>query len=199
MVESHGNDSDTAPVNPVLASILYSSSDQQFPTTHPREQNQTNTSSIPIQPQTQQQALAQVAVGRGIRHGYTVQKATGDSNPRQVVAIAPAPIATKSPVEASLSALQNNYHNSLQNLSRLDAEENAQGHLQYLRSSSMSLSNTTPFIPGSLSRDDSLVDLAMIPQFDETEPIPGLPEGSNALTFVDFPWMESNAIDDYGR
>ena len=168
-------------MNPVLAGILYrSNSDQQMPTgaqTHGAE-----TVSTPTQPQSQQQAIAQVAVGRGIRHGYTAPT----TMPQTVSSSTPNPLAPKTPVEASLSALTSNYHSSLQNLSRLDAEVGTQE--QRLISDSFN-----DYIPGTLSRDDSLVDLAMIPVLDESEPVQPAPQGSNRLTFVDFPWLESNA------
>ena len=171
---------DASSVNPVLAGILYrSSSDQQISTSAqtPGTETQALSSSVTIQPQSQQQ-IARVAVGRGIRHGYTVPPALSHSS-------TPNPLAPKTPVEASLSALTSNYHSSLQNLSRLDAEVGAQG--QRILSDSIH-----DYVPGTLSRDDSLVDLAMIPLLDESEPVQPVPQGSNGLTFVDFPWLESS-------
>ena len=52
-------------------------------------------------------------------------------------------------------------------------------------------SSLNPYVPGSMRRDDSLVDLAMIPMIDG-----GTQENmfaSNGLTFVDFPWQDPNA------
>ena len=175
------NATDASSVNPVLAGILYrSSSDQQMSTSAqtPGTETQPLSSSVSIPPQSQQQAIARVAVGRGIRHGYTAPATLSHSS-------TPNPLAPKTPVEASLSALTSNYHSSLQNLSRLDAEVGAQGQ-RILNDSNYD------YVPGTLSRDDSLVDLAMIPLLDESEPVQPLPQGSNGLTFVDFPWLESS-------
>lgn len=132
-----------------------------------------------------QQAIAQAAVGRGVRHslGYDpkaiadVQSAAGEGERFML----------PTGVEDSLSALTNNYQNSL-------AE-----HKLYKESSpDEAPSSSNPYskqsespngdVPTFLSRDSSLIDLAMIPTLDETEEPPGVP----GMNFVDFPQPEVN-------
>lgn len=124
-----------------------------------------------------QQALAQVAVGRGIRHGFS-----------RPVTIKPVPLPSTSgiepsqtPVQAGLSALSDNFQNSLRQ-DGASLHESNQAYDQN-RDNPSSLS----YVPGSLRRDDSLVDLAMIPFIDEDGQMEDL-GGSDGLAFIDFPW-----------
>jgi hypothetical protein len=146
-------------LDPVLAGRLQRSGEES-----------NSQSSTGNQPQHTQQALARVAVGKGIRHSFTIK-----SN----VDVKKA--ASQSPVQAGLSALTSNFKNSLQG-STAEGSKNQVG--------SESSTNSHTYVPGSLRRDDSLVDLAMIPMIDG-DPIPNDQGASAALTFIDFPWDPS--------
>jgi hypothetical protein len=163
----------TSQVNPVLAGILYrSTSDQVLDLVQP---------SVANQPQHTQQALARVAVGKGIRHGFTLPQTKNSSIlPQEITPRTPNPSAAESPVEASLSALTNNFRNSLGGIAAATDQD---------RSQDRAIARMAAYIPGSLSRDDSLVDLAMIPMVeegDQTTPAPS----TGPFTFVDFPWQD---------
>jgi hypothetical protein len=157
----------TSQVNPVLAGILYrSTSDQVLDLVQPNSGgNQT---------QHTQQALARVAVGKGIRHGFTLPQSKNSS-------IMPPPsAASESPVEASLSALTNNFRNSLGGITTASDQD---------RSQDRAIARMAAYIPGSLSRDDSLVDLAMIPMIEEGDQSIAA-TSTGPYTFVDFPWQD---------
>jgi hypothetical protein len=163
----------TSQVNPVLAGILYrSTSDQVLDHVQPSGGNQ---------PQHTQQALARVAVGKGIRHGFTLPQTKNSSIlPQEKTPRISNPSAAESPVEASLSALTNNFRNSLEGLTTPTDQD---------RSQDRAIARMAAYIPGSLSRDDSLVDLAMIPMVEEGDqsiPVPS----TGPYTFVDFPWQD---------
>lgn len=196
-----GNSNQEAPsstsVNPVLAGILYRSASSDNTAT------QSNSSHAP---QQSQKALARVAVGRGIRHGFIPQQQhTGSSTSLNVAKSAPKVVAP-SPVQASLNALTNNFKNSLQGLQ--SSEHNVSGSGDHSVSGSISsqrdlyqgangavLAPNIEYIPGSLRRDDSLVDLAMIPIAEEGfETAEGA--GSIGFSFVDFPFDSSYFLND---
>lgn len=126
-----------------------------------------------------QQAIAQAAVGRGIRHSIKQGGAVAQIElPPAVTELVPSPLAPPTTtnysmstgVQDSLSQLANNYQNSIGDLPDLPDQPD------YLND---------PF-PSLLSRNSSLIDLAMIPAFDENEPLPTGP----GMNFVDFPQPE---------
>jgi len=167
------------PVNPVLAGILYKSASESAGSLH------TSTVASPRSKQSQQ-ALARVAVGKGIRHSFSMPQSKDSVAVRPTAT--PNPLTAGSPVQDSLSQLQSNYKNSLQDLA---AQEKSTALPDSTVSSRQPSSSLNPYVPGSMRRDDSLVDLAMIPMIDG-----GTQENmfaSNGLTFVDFPWQDPNA------
>jgi hypothetical protein len=87
-------------------------------------------------------------------------------------------------VEASLSALKNNFQNSL---------EAAQEQTMMSTENSDDAPATIGYVPGSMRRDDSLVDLAMIPLVDEGNEEVDFFSSSAGLSFIDFPWQDPNA------
>lgn len=129
------------------------------------------------------QALAQAAVGRGVRHTVSIDHTTYASSP-QAKSSEPAPSAASSATRISnsgtntqndLSELALNYKNSLNDFLQ-DVEPNPIG-------------NT-----GFLSRNSSLIDLAMIPSVEEEEQLSvnepssqDIDPYSLGLNFVDFP------------
>lgn len=130
-----------------------------------RHSNQCATSS--------QLALARTAVGRGIRHGVTLS-----SKPTPVTDILQVPDPLLQHRSDSLSQLASNYQHSLDDYRSQD-DARAQNNEQY---------------QGHLSRDSSLVDLAMIPSLDDMASYH--PESTISTKdefgwgFVDFPYPE---------
>lgn len=83
-------------------------------------------------------------------------------------------------VQAGLSALTNNFKSSLE-----------AAHGEPAVSNEDSGDDAYPlagYVPGSMRRDDSLVDLAMIPVADDESPSDYIPP--SGLTFIDFPWQD---------
>jgi hypothetical protein len=174
-----------AAVNPVLANILYRSANDSTTALDASRTSAQAAGENP--PQRSQQALARVAVGKGIRHSFTMKK--------------PAPLPGRttnvpisdSPVEASLSALKSNFKNSLQDIDEASVKDiDAASDI----TAAQVLSRTEPsaiseYIPGSMRRDDSLVDLAMIPLVEDGGTQEHL-DTSMGLTFIDFPWQDPN-------
>lgn len=161
-------------VNPVLADILYRSASDQ--------PNSNATATQPPGVSLSQQDLARVAVGRGIRHSFTVQKTVSSTSVPPLPTATPNPLLPQPGQTSALSALQNNFRNSLQDFMS-DETTGAE-----LTSNSEASSSLIQYTPGSLRRDDSLVDLAMIPIFED-----GAANPYNGYTFVDFPWQDPNA------
>jgi hypothetical protein len=183
--------SSSAPVNPVLAGILYRSSDQNntfYPSgTYANLSSQKSgpsavSSSTNLLPQSQQ-ALARVAVGKGIRHSFNIPQQ--QSVAKRPPLVAPNVSSVAESTQASLSALQSNFQNSL-------LHSQSQGAEASDAFSNQEAETANGFIPGTLRRDDSLVDLAMIPMLDDSDQIQDM-QGSHGLTFVDFPWQDSSA------
>lgn len=141
-------------------------------------------------PANTQQAIAQAAVGRGIRHsigfGAAAAPAATDT---QATANAPDQQTSKflipMRVEDSLSQLANNYQNSLVDLPSYP--EQAVSSSQPASQGQPAAYPQEPF-PSLLSRNSSLVDLAMIPTLEEgeTDAMPIVP----GMNFVDFPQPE---------
>lgn len=137
-----------------------------------------------------QKALARVAVGKGVRHGF-VPKSNGNG----VVAIGSAhktpSVVAPSPVQASLSALTDNYRNSLNELQHADqggpSNETQGTGPASSHMAEQSTNNILSYVPGSLRRDDSLVDLAMIPMAEEGTDSNAMGD-AYGFSFVDFPF-----------
>jgi hypothetical protein len=199
-----------ASINPVLNGILYHS---KIPASMATASAIAATKK-PLASQLPQQAgihqaLARTAVGKGIRHGYCY---TAVSQPAQPVpeqpvhrgsvsqSYAAAPLGGTSfdfpelqTANDSLSQLTNNYRNSLNDLSsqNLDDEALMPTPLDQMRDFSISASGTGAF-GGFLSRESSLLDLAMIPNVD----CDGQQSDfrSFGMNFVDFPNPEVYAM-----
>lgn len=157
----------SAQVNPVLAGILQRNKASFAPlvTSHKPP------SSIPA-PSGSHQALAQAAVGRGVRHGYSAANVSSAKRPESTTSSTAAASNVNFETNDSLSQLAYNYRNSLNDLSenKLLDDSNVDSS-QYNEGYSF------------LSRNSSLVDLAMIPSVDDGNEDPQ----DFGLSFVDFP------------
>ena len=135
--------------------------------------------------------LAKAAVGRGIRHGYSAQSSDNAVETRPAataeqstgMAFLDDPPQLGMSVESSLSELTSNY---------LKAQGNGNSTASATTSA---MDNTARHVPNAgasmLSRESSLVDLAMLP----TLPLPGPPQNeetnTDPFTFIDFPNQDS--------
>lgn len=191
------------PVNPVLAGILYRSSGDN--TT-----GSTSNTSISTLHQSQQ-AIARVAVGKGVRHGFVphqgknlhkyVDSSSQALNAKQVSTSRIAP----SPVQASLNALTQNFNQSMHETVGNNAEvvgkptavasvdmnryhNSASSAVPASAAVSAVTTGREAYVPGSLHRDDSLVDLAMIPCIGDGTANESNVEASSGFSFVDFPF-----------
>lgn len=131
---------------------------------------------------TSQQALARSAAGRGIRHGWSA-----DGARHHVVDSDPADTG-------AMSDSTNDDH--FLHLER-DYSHHVNGNDQAISSSSetdLASLDESAFRPtyGFLSRNSSLVDLAMIPEVEEESTSNTTNHG---LTFVDFPNVPNDAGD----
>lgn len=147
-----------------------------------------------------QQAIAQSAVGRGIRHSFSgASTAAATAAAAAAAERQPAPGAPTEPtaqfliptrVEDSLSQLASNYQNSLVDLPTYPEQPVSNAQPQAvpgpLTSQAPEASYRDPF-PSLLSRNSSLVDLAMIPSLEgDGDGVPTIP----GMSFVDFPQPE---------
>jgi hypothetical protein len=190
-------------VNPALAGILH-----RHQGSHPiavtAAARNTVGSQIPLKLGSHQ-ALARAAVGRGIRHGYSMNTGTRPSQPLQADEVHSTTVAQGTATAAlsraslsvqdstdSLSELTNNYRSSLNELSSQDmADELLPTPLDQMRDSNNLSPNESGSFTGSgsfacfLPRDSSLIDLAMIDNVD----MDGQQSDFQALgmSFVDFP------------
>jgi hypothetical protein len=199
-------------INPVLAGILYRSKSPAETANatataaaaamKPPASHLPNTTGV-------HQALARTAVGRGIRHSYSLgagshpgsHPGSQPARPMQVqsmqTASAPQPSANVAShpgappfdfpelpnANDSLSQLTSNYRNSLNDMSAqasLD-DETMPTPLDQMRDG-----NASGAFGGFLSRNSSLVDLAMIPNVDEVDD-QQTDFQSFGMNFVDFP------------
>jgi hypothetical protein len=154
-----------------------------------------------------QQALAQAAVGKGVRHGFAVPASTSHESATAALASAsmifPDPPQLELPdFQDSLSELTNNYRNSLQ-----DAESSGDYPGKSANEMNEQTNESDPSFQmyNFLSRDSSLVDLAMLipttnldsnEQLSEqtsVEPTPVNEMANTMMPFVDFPPMEAPA------
>lgn len=196
-------------VNPVLAGILQRSTQGQRPQGQTVNNGAVRKSSDPSVPS--HIAVAQAAVGRGIRHNYTarlppnVPTATprrdvnppmtaSPVNPRGAarsyssssqVQTQPAPSGTRTS-STPLSQLVTNYQNTLQDMSSSNAPAES--------TDPTPLNEMQEPYSGFLSREDSLIDLAMIPIVDYSgeQSEPALEDGAQneddiSFNFIDFP------------
>ena len=190
----------TSVVNPVLAGILHKSGSGGLtgvlsPSTSGNDL-QTSGSARAVNPT--QRDIARVAVGRGIRHGLT--KSQIQAHPRATAvhsssstlahSSSGSQVVGSSPVQEGLDALTSNFRNSLNDLPQ--AAGISHGQVPQQPSSGLAASRNRGYVPGSLRRDDSLVDLAMIPTLDETghdsNANPLAAGSSSGFDFVDFPF-----------
>jgi hypothetical protein len=189
-------------INPVLAGILYRSKSPAEVAT--ANANAAAAARKPVASQLSQttgahQALARTAVGRGIRHGYSLNAGSHPANQPSRLAqntSAPQGNATAAPGGApfefpdqmpsandSLSQLTSNYRNSLNDMSAQSLDdETMPTPLDQMRDSNAS----GAFGGFLLSRNSSLVDLAMIPNVDEADD-QQTDFRSFGMNFVDFP------------
>lgn len=172
----------------MLANILYrSTSENQLTSKTP-----VNPRNEHIAPNQSQQEIARIAVGRGIRHSFSHPNSINPAPlpprhlpPSQGPTTAPhvsEPNDSTPVVEASLSALKNNFQISL-------GAANGDNSINSGDNTGI-LPPATGYQPGSMHRDDSLVDLAMIPFEDDGDQSEYF--ASSGLTFIDFPWQDPN-------
>ena len=131
-----------------------------------------------------QQAIAQSAVGRGIRHSLGMSApsvATTHGTQAATTVAENSSVPIPSGVQESLSQLASNYQNSIGDLPSYPEGVGSQDQSQGAGSAAYN----DPF-PSLLSRNSSLVDLAMIPTLDDGEPFISTP----GMRFVDFPQPE---------
>ena len=170
--------------------------------------------------QQSQKAIARVAVGKGVRHGYVPHqsknrlKSSNDSSSnslystkqQQVPATTLTTTVASSPLEAGLNALTQNFNQSMhETIASIDVNVSGvvegyvpgaivQTHTHEDTNTimnhpySLSIAGRVPYVPGSLHRDDSLVDLAMIPMIDDGNTVHSNVAASTGFSFVDFPF-----------
>lgn len=151
-----------------------------------------------------QQAIAQSAVGRGIRHSFSAAStalttvtasAAAEGHPTLGAPTEPPTqflIPTR--VEDSLSQLASNYHNSLVDLPAYPEQPVSNVQPQAVPDPLTSQAPEAPYrdpFPTLLSRNSSLIDLAMIPTMEgdgdgDGDGVPTIP----GMSFVDFPQPE---------
>ena len=146
-----------------------------------------------------------MAVGKGVRHGFVPQQSknrlkNSDSSSNILVT---QEVSTRtlapSPVQASLNALAQNFNQSMHET--IDSADNIEGKPSAIPShqdmnqyplpiSAISTNNDDrgAYVPGSLHRDDSLVDLAMIPLIGDGDITESNVAASTGFSFVDFPF-----------
>ena len=149
---------------------------------------------------------ARVAVGKGVRHGFVPHQTkhrqkTIDSSSQ---ALATQHVSTTrvvpTPVEASLNALTQNFnqsmHDTVDNSAAMEGNPaSVASHLdvnQYQLPAPAAVSTGSmgrvAYVPGSLHRDNSLVDLAMIPMIGDGTGSDTNVASSTGFSFVDFPF-----------
>lgn len=194
-------------MNPVLAGILQRSTGAPLEkgakiaaASAPSQASRPSVSSS-----SSQQEVARAAVGKGVRHGFMASSSTGATD-----ALASASMIFPDPpnlgfpaVEDSLSELTNNYRNSLQSaVSSMHNQQDESG------SSEESKEQRDPSFQmyNFLSRDSSLVDLAMLvpatnadttaaetdaePPESDVDPTPVNELGNSSMPLLDFSGMD---------
>jgi len=175
-------------VNPVLIGILHRSSGENATGTTQNTSNSTM--------QQSQKAIARVAVGKGVRHGYVPQSTKNASQKYLDTQHVSTATVAPSPVQASLNALTQNFNQSMHGTADTEVQSSAAGNYQDVNQ--YQLPDPTPvttapagrvaYVPGSLHRDDSLVDLAMIPIVGDGTTTDSNVAASSGFSFVDFPF-----------
>jgi hypothetical protein len=190
-------------INPVLAGILYRSKSPAEVAT--ANANAAAAARKPVAAQLSQtagahQALARTAVGRGIRHGYSLNAgshpgsqpgrlAQNNNAPQGNLAAAPAPFEFPDQMPSandSLSQLTSNYRNSLNDMSAQSLDEPDDETMPTPLDQMRDPNASGPFGGFQLSRNSSLVDLAMIPNVDDADD-QQTDFRSFGMNFVDFP------------
>lgn len=170
-------------INPVLAGILYQSSSYSAMASS----NATNNDNV--------------------RHGYVPQQnhqtllKTCDSSSNILASTnVSARSVAPSPVQASLNALTQNFNQSLHetqdnpdrtteiNHGSIPRHQQDVSHYATQLPAASTTAAPTAYVPGSLRRDDSLVDLAMIPPIGDGVTNESNVATSSGLSFVDFPF-----------
>lgn len=179
----------SAQVNPVLADILHRTTGATSAQgTSTRQSSRTNVSSS-----SSQQELARAAVGRGVRHGFLPSASAGSATEALASSsmIFPDPPQLGLPdLQDSLTELTSNYQNSLQDAGANSADQEGSD------GSASQHSGIDPSFQmyNFLSRDSSLVDLAMLvpTNADDAEtsasvdPTPVNEMSSSNIPFLDF-------------
>lgn len=145
-------------------------------------------------PQHTQQAIARTAVGVGIRHSFSLPGQPKENRPMPAPVSSTTSAVAPTPVQSNLTALETNYQTYLQQ----DKNSTDPTPLSPVTTTT-TLSGALAYVPGSLRRDDSLVDLAMIPMVDSLITDPDQPQESTAgssMSFIDFPWDPSMFQDE---
>lgn len=172
--------------------------------------NQTTGITAKLTANSSQEDIARSAVGKGIRYSFEAREramslsaagpATAAVDASHSMTGAPRSLSTTvSYPEASLNELENNFRNSLKEARAESTSSSAQpdSDVDPTPLSQMRHNNVSPFnsgvLTGFLSRNSSLIDLAMIPDVEDTaQPARQTDaiEYDPALSFVDFPHPE---------
>lgn len=135
---------------------------------------------------TSHQALARAAVGKGVRHGFSVPSSATEALSSASMIFPDSPPLPVPDLQDSLSELTNNYRNSLQNAVKSTEDTKDQENE----------SDPSFDMYHFLRRDSSLVDLAMLVSTVEpenmgsVEPTPVNEMRNSTLSFVDFPHQD---------
>jgi len=195
-------------VNPVLAGILHRNAGASLEKGAKVAPAQGKGTRAKVTSSSSQQELARAAVGKGVRHGFLPSSAAAAGSATEALASAsmifPDPPHLELPdIQDSLSELTNNYRNSLQDAEYQTSQSSEEAKAQSgERDPSFQMYNF-------LSRDSSLVDLAMLVPTTNAdaaaseagtvapvEPTPVNELSNNVLPFLDFPGMESPTDED---
>lgn len=198
----------TSDVNPVLAGILQRSTLAETGPTAPAQVPPTNVQQQGMAKTSPHHAVAQAAVGRGIRHTVgrvfqIVRPLCASASQSSSSLVTSLPSAELLGLEATsdqkvpsasesnpLSQLTTNFKNSLNDMESTDA-----GNQSASQTKDESFDNML-FPGGFLKRDDSLVDLAMIAPVENSENQDGWDQSGKqycqenedvGFSFIDFP------------
>lgn len=213
--KSTGSSASTAPVNPVLAGILHRTSGvpaEKEAKPAPGTSKKARGARAEVTSSSSQQELARAAVGRGVRHGF-ISSSTPAGSATEALASAsmifPDPPHLGLPgLQDSLSELTNNYHNSLQQVESSGADQAGK-----TTGAEEAKTEADPSFQmyNFLSRDSSLVDLAMLVPTTTTgaeapvtepeqpvsvEPTPVNEMSGTVMPFLDFATMQPTSGED---
>lgn len=183
-------------VNPALVSILHKqTASQQVSKQSPAASagaSMGTASTSGIKEGSSHVALAKAAVGKGIRHSFTVSS-VAKAQPRSDADVQRTESAQRSSVSSSnLAQLEDAYQSSLNDVGYDKLEDPTP-----LSEMCQDGSATEPFF-GFLSRNSSLVDLAMIPGVEAESPSKARDssQSGESLSFIDFPTDVADQNDD---